>query len=345
VRPSTIVYGEPQRHAEVYSIDASLIYYTTVVCILRRRGHCKSIMQRVSWDEFRLVKAIADTGSLAGAGELLGLNHSTIFRRLNALEEELGSRLFERSRTGYMPTPAGEEMVSLAARMSDDIVEFERRVAGRDVKPSGELRVTTNDSLVAHLATPIFGAFCHHYPEIKLDVMVDNRALNLSRRDADVAIRATSEPPETLVGRRIGTIAWSIYGNRASGQEATRNPLDLVDQPWIGFGDSIGNIGPSRWMMRAVPAGRIVYRLNTVLGLSQAIEAGLGIGFVPCFIGDNSPGLRRLLKAPMTFDTSLWMLTHPDLKNAARVRVFLDFVGRELMKYKALIEGAAPSAD
>jgi DNA-binding transcriptional LysR family regulator len=299
-------------------------------------------MQHVSWDEFRLVKAIADTGSLAGAGEQLGLNHSTIFRRLNALEEDLGSRLFERSRTGYMPTPAGEEMIALASRMSDDIVEFERRVAGRDVKPSGELRVTTNDSLVAHLATPIFGAFCRHYPEIKLDVMVDNRALNLSRRDADVALRATSEPPETLVGRRIGTIAWSIYGSRNSEQLQASNPLDLTDRPWIGFGDSIANIGPARWMLRAVPASRVVYRLNTVLGLSQAIEADLGIGFVPCFIGDSNPQLKRLLKVPMTFDSSLWMLTHPDLKNAARVRVFLDFVGKELMRHKPLLEGVAP---
>jgi DNA-binding transcriptional LysR family regulator len=98
-------------------------------------------MQNISWDEFRLVKAIAETGSLAGAGDVLALNHSTVFRRLNALEHELGSRLFERARTGYVPTPAGEEMVMLATRMFDDITDFERRVAGRDVKPSGDAAV------------------------------------------------------------------------------------------------------------------------------------------------------------------------------------------------------------
>jgi DNA-binding transcriptional LysR family regulator len=185
-------------------------------------------MQNISWDEFRLVKAIAETGSLAGAGDVLALNHSTVFRRLNGLEQELGSRLFERARTGYVPTPAGEEMVTLATRMFDDITEFERRVAGRDVKPSGELRVTTNDSLVAHLATPLFGAFCRQYPEIKLDVVIDNRALNLSRRDADVAIRATAEPPETLVGRRIASIAWAVYGSKGCGIETTDDPaLDV----------------------------------------------------------------------------------------------------------------------
>jgi DNA-binding transcriptional LysR family regulator len=121
--------------------------------------------------------------------------------------------------------------VSLATRMFEDITEFERRVAGRDVKPSGELRVTTNDSLVAHLATPMFGAFCKQFPEIKLDVVIDNRALNLSRRDADVAIRATAEPPETLVGRRIASIAWSVYGSPSRPGSASATPSAISARP------------------------------------------------------------------------------------------------------------------
>jgi DNA-binding transcriptional LysR family regulator len=298
-------------------------------------------MQNISWDEFRLVKAIADTGSLAGAGDVLSLNHSTVFRRLNALEQDLGSRLFERSRTGYVPTPAGEEMVALASRMFDEVIEFERRVSGRDVKPSGELRVTTNDSFVAHLATPLFSAFCKLYPEIRLDVVVENRALNLSKRDADVAIRATAEPPETLVGRRIAAIAWCVYGAVDMPFSATDDPQDLGGECWIGFGDALSAIGPARWLARAAPQAKIIYRLNTILGLSQAVEAKVGVGVVPCFIGDRVPGLKRLLKSPLVFDTSLWLLTHPDLKNSARVRAFVDFMGRELMKHKALIEGHA----
>ncbi len=296
-------------------------------------------MQNISWDEFRLVKAIADTGSLAGAGDVLSLNHSTVFRRLNALEQTLGSRLFERSRTGYVPTPAGEEMVALASRMFDEVIEFERRVSGRDVKPSGELRVTTNDSFVAHLTTPIFSAFCKLYPEIRLDVVIDNRALNLSKRDADVAIRATAEPPETLVGRRIATIAWCLYGSEELNLTPSDDPQDFANECWIGFGDSISAIGPARWMARAAPHARISYRLNTILGLSQAVQSKVGIGIVPCFIGDRTPGMKRLLKSPLLFDSALWLLTHPDLRNSARVRAFIDFVGRELMKHKGLIEG------
>jgi DNA-binding transcriptional LysR family regulator len=300
-------------------------------------------MQNISWDEFRLVKAIADTGSLAGAGDVLSLNHSTVFRRLNALEQDLGSRLFERSRTGYMPTPAGEEMVALANRMFDEVIEFERRVSGRDVKPSGELRVTTNDAFVAHLTTPLFSSFCKMYSDIRLDVVVENRALNLSKRDADVAIRATAEPPETLVGRRIAAIAWCIYGSESLDLTPSDDPQDFADQCWIGFGDAISGIGPARWLARAVPQAKLSYRLNTILGLSQATEAKVGIGVVPCFIGDRIPGLKRLLKSPLVFNESLWLLTHPDLKNSARVRAFIEFMGKELMKQKALIEGQSPA--
>ena len=142
----------------------------------------------VSWDEFRLVKAIADSRSLVGAAEALGLNHSTVFRRLGALEDAMGTRLFERSRLGYAPTAAGEEMIALAGRMAQDIIEFERTVAGRDVKPAGELRITTNDTFLAHFVAPVLASFGVAYPDIRLDVIVANTTLNLSKRDADVAI-------------------------------------------------------------------------------------------------------------------------------------------------------------
>jgi DNA-binding transcriptional LysR family regulator len=295
-------------------------------------------MEAISWDEFRLVKAIAETKSLGGAAEALSLNHSTVFRRLNALESAIGSRLFERSRTGYAPTPAGEEMVLLAARMAEDVTDFERKVAGRDLKPSGELRVTTNDSLVAHLLTPLFGAFCRSCPDIRLDVVIDNRALNLSKRDADVAIRATSQPPETLVGRRIAEIGWTVYG-RPEIASTVDDPLDLADQSWVGFGESIAQLGPARWMATEMPQARVVYRLNTVLGLAQAVESGIGVGMLPCFIGDRTAGLIRLAPKAMQFGGALWLLTHPDMKASARVRAFLDFMGRELTRHRGLLEG------
>src|SRR5215210_673099 len=174
----------------------------------------------LSWDDFRYVKAIADTRSLGGAAEALAVNHSTVFRRLAQIEKGLGSRLFERSRGGYALTPCGEEMVRLAERMGEDIITFERQVTGHDLRPSGELRVTTNDTALVHLMTDVFADFRRAYPEIVLDVVVANQALNLSKRDADVAVRATDRPPDALIGRRAASIAWAVFGAGTKAAEA-----------------------------------------------------------------------------------------------------------------------------
>ena len=163
-------------------------------------------VRMLSWDDFRYVKAIAEARSLAGAGEHLGVNHSTVFRRLGQIEQHLGSRLFERGRAGYALTPCGTEMVDLADRMFQEIVGFERRVTGHDLRPSGELRITASDVLLRHLLSAVFVAFRRVYPEIILDIVVSNQRLNLTKRDADVAVRAAYQSPEPLAGAKVARI-------------------------------------------------------------------------------------------------------------------------------------------
>ena len=230
-------------------------------------------MAEIAWDEFRLVRAIAEARSLAGAADVLGINHSTVFRRLGALEKAMGARLFERSRTGYAPTAAGEKMVDLANRIADEIVDLERKITGQDLRPSGDLRVTTNDTLLVHLLSEVFVGFRRSYPEINLDIVVGNEPLNLSKRDADIAVRATERPPESLIGRRLAGIRWAIFA--ANGQ-APKNfsAADARRYDWIGLSDGIGGPKPTRWLIENAGADRVVYRLNTVLGLAEAVAAG-----------------------------------------------------------------------
>ncbi|WP_158816546.1 LysR family transcriptional regulator [Methylocapsa sp. S129] len=292
----------------------------------------------LSWDEFRLVKAIADTRSLVGAAEALGLNHSTIFRRLGSVEKALGARLFERSRSGYQPTAAGEEMVALATGMSDQVVEFERRVAGRDVKPSGELRITTVDSMAVYLLPPILTRFRQLNPGVHLDVILASHALNLSRRDADVAIRATNEPQETLVGRRIGAIRWAIYSSPKLALEYGAKTVE--EAPWVAFGDNLGSPIGRRWTERNISQRRQVFRVNSVLSMAETIAAGAGAGVLPCFIGNSRADLTRIGAPIEELDVGLWILTHPDLRHSARVRAFTEHVGGELVKLRKALEGA-----
>lgn len=289
-----------------------------------------------TWDDYRYVQAVAEAKSLAGAADILGVNHSTVFRRINAIEETLGARIFERGRGGYALTPAGEEMVALAVRMNQEITTFERRIAGRDIKPSGELRITINDTAMAFLMAPVFASFLKACPDIRLDIIVTNAALNLSKRDADIAIRATRSPPENLVGRRVSTTAWAVYGPHSL---RNRDLTDLFSERWVGLGENLASIMPSRWLNDHVAPERVVLRINTVLGLAEAIDAGIGIGILPCFIGDGMSNLAQLSETLVDSTSSLWLLTHPDLRQSARVRAFMDHAWEALTRRRPQLEG------
>ena len=296
--------------------------------------------KNLSWDDFRLIKAIADVRSLPAAAALLGINHSTVFRRLGQIEEALGAKLFERHRSGYTLTTPGEEMVALAQRVDDDITAFTRKMAGREIAPAGELRVTTNDSLLIHLLTPLFGKFRKMHPNMRLDVVLANQELNLSKRDADVAIRATDTPPENLVGRRAATIAWALYARTDDFPDPESiDPESLYERDWVSLGENLAMLKAVRFVHEHVPRERIGYKVNTVLGLAEAVERGLGIGHLPCFIGDARPELVRLGPLNPDFTAGLWLLTHPDLRQSPRVRVFLDFLAAEIAKERRRIEG------
>lgn len=331
-------------------------------------------LSALSWDDLRVVAAVAEAGSLPAAAGRLGLDHSTVFRRLGRIEQALGLVLFERRREGYAATPAGEEVVALARRLDEDVTAVTRRLAGRAPTPSGEVRVTTADSLLVHLMTPLFARFRAQCPEVRLDVVVANQSLNLSKRDADVAIRAGDDPPATLVGRRVARIAWALYGRRdglgagagpaagmareadlrdglagggaavpraASDGDDTPGNDDTVamDRPWVALGDDLSAMKVARFPAETVPPRRVVYRTNSVLALAEAVEAGIGIGHLPCFVGDVRPDLVRLAPPEPRFSADLWLLTHPDLRKAARVRALLDFLAEEIARHRPLIEG------
>lgn len=299
----------------------------------------------LTWDDFRLVKAIADAHGLQGAAAALGMAHSTAFRRLGQIEDALGCVLFERHRSGYAATAAGEEMATLGAGFDESVTAFLRKAAGQELTPSGELRVTTNDVFLIELLTPMFARFRDAYPDIRLEVVVANQALNLSRRDADVAIRATDRPPETLHGRRVARIGWALYGRAdALASPPPRDMDGLVDSHWVSLSEEFATLGPVRFVADRIAPERIVYRVNTVMGLAEAIEAGIGIGYLPCFVGECRPSLTRLAAVDETFGDDLWLLVHPDLRRSPRVRAFLDVMATDLAKHRAFLEGSSSPA-
>jgi len=296
----------------------------------------------LSWDDFRFVKAIAYAGSLRKAAQSLGVNASTVFRRLVQIEHQLGCRLFDHSRYGYALTSCGEDMARLAKRLDDDIIAFERRMTGRDLRPSGELRVTTSDMVLLHLLTDVLVGFRRAYPDIAVDVVVSNTLLNLSKRDADVAVRATYRAPGSLSGRCIGRIAWAVFGPSS----LVGKPFDLVTDParhtWVAFADYSALARTSKWLRdHAVDGRRIIYKVNTLLGLAEAVAGEVGLALLPCYIGNTVPGLVRLCEPLPDLEGELWLLAHPDLMSTARVSAFLDFCAAEMGERRGVLEGAA----
>jgi DNA-binding transcriptional LysR family regulator len=231
-------------------------------------------------------------------------------------------------------------MVRLAERMGEDIVAFERQVTGHDLRPSGELRVTTNDTALVHLMTEIFSGFRKAYPEIVLDVVVSNQALNLSKRDADVAVRATDRPPDALIGRRAASIGWAVFAAAQNAPKSFDIATDARKVDWVGFGDNLAGLRAAKWLKEHA-GERVIYRINTVLGLGEAVAAGIGVGLLPCFIGAATPGLTRLSEPITDFADAIWLLTHADLRQTARVRAFMDFAASELTKRRKVLEGMA----
>lgn len=211
--------------------------------------------RQLFWDDFRLILAVAEAGTLSGAGRRLGLSHATVFRHLGGIEGRLGVKLFDRARTGYTPTLAGEEVAAAARRIETEVLEVERRVVGQDLRPSGTLRVTTTDSLLFGLLSPILAEFRKAYRDISLEIAVSNELFSLPKREADVAIRPSLAPPETLVGRNVGTIAQAIYGRRDVIPK-NEGDLDIHAAEWVGPDERAGQMDCRPGLERKLPIPR-----------------------------------------------------------------------------------------
>ncbi|WP_417427251.1 LysR family transcriptional regulator [Hoeflea sp.] len=275
-----------------------------------------------NWDDLRVFLAVAREGSLSGAARNLGVNHSTVFRRIAGFEETLGVRLFERLPTGYALTVAGEETLGIVERIEADVTTLDRMVTGQDLRLSGTVRITATDMLAFWLLPGHLRRFRSEYPGIELEIIVGNEALNLSRRETDIALRIGNSPPETLVGRRVGTLEFAIYG--APDHCAAHPGADLAQQDWIGFDNAHAPL--IRQFEKFLPGMRPAVRSNSVACAVRLAKAGLGLALLPCAIADLKPDLIRIADLPETFGLDLWLLTHEDLRHTARIRAVMDFL-------------------
>jgi DNA-binding transcriptional LysR family regulator len=303
----------------------------------------------MDWDDFRLVLAVAEGGSLMAAARRLAVVQSTAFRRLNALEKRLGVRLFERLAGGYVPSAAGRRVIAAAERMREAADEAARAVTGLDARLSGTVRVTAADSVGHALLVAPVARFLAAHPSLAVEVAIENRILALTRREADVALRAQRVTEPELVGRRLSGIAWTVYAARAYAARAyaarhgtPRVSAEFARHRLIGWDEASASSPALAWLERAAGGKAPVYRANSIVNQLRAAEAGIGLALLPCFLGDPSPALARAMPPPAELARELWIATHRDLRRTARVRAFMEFVGAAIIRDRALLEGKRP---
>jgi DNA-binding transcriptional LysR family regulator len=300
------------------------------------------------WNDLRYVLSVARHGTLAAAARELGVNHSTVFRRIAAFEKALGSRLFDRLATGYSPTAAGEELLPRARRIEEEMSLLQGRMSCHDHQLCGNVRVTTSETLAMAVLTPLLGGFHRAYPGIRIDALIDNRFLSLARGEADVALRPKRPKENDLVGRQVGRIAWSIYGAPAylAERPRPRRAEELGEHAFVGSDERLGQMEAARWLEEIAPQARVLYRSNSLINQMAAAQAGIGLVALPCVIADGAPGLVRLLPPIAAIEAELWLITHGELRHTARIRALMDYAAEWIAGVRRQLEGLAlaPSA-
>ena len=279
----------------------------------------------MNWDDLHLALAISRGGTLTAAARELGVVRTTVGRRLETLEENLGVRLFDRTEDGFAPTAAGQDLVDVAVGVESEIVAVQARVSGLDAKLYGSLRVSIVD-FAFQAYSDVFGSFVKRYPGIELTVCANYDAVSLRRHEADVAMRLVGRPPEDLDGVRLCPVEFGIYLHRDLIDADA--PIDLNSVPWLRTDVRKPDPSTEAWMARNAPKARTSMRFDSYPVLRTAVSSGIGAHMLTCMDGDADKNLVRIVPDHgATID--LWALTLPEMRTNSRVRAFLDHVTNE----------------
>ena len=290
-----------------------------------------------NWDDLRIFLSLARGGTLTTAAKNLGVSHPTVARRVQALEQQIGARLFDRLPDRFVPTAAGEELLADTEAMEKAALSINRRSAGLSDTVSGVVRLSAGEAMAALLA--------RHLPElrksldrIEFELTASHTLANLSRREADLLIREQVPGLGDIVARKLGRVAYAVYGHRglAAGKPST---AALKAMPWIGFDDDHSYMPGQAWLRELLDGAKPAVRGNNWLVLREAARAGAGFAVLPCHLGDADGSLRRVGGVIPEVFADQWLLVHRDLRALPRVRAVMDAVVTLFQRERPLLEG------
>jgi len=273
---------------------------------------------KLSASDLELVLALVRAGTLAEAGERLTLDASTVFRAIQRIERGLGVRLFERSRTGYQPLELALALATHAEQVEAELESARSKTQSRPEDVSGTVRITTTDTILHGLVAPALKPLSALHPRLVYELHTGNELANLTRRDTDIAVRATKRPPPHLVGKHVGIIKVALFAARQSGWHSL-DEAKADQAAWIAPDDALPEHPSVLWRKRHLPKVTPTYRVNSILTVMELVSLNLGVGILPLFLADGHPDLVQLTQELQECRTELWLLTHPESRHLRRV--------------------------
>lgn len=287
----------------------------------------KSAQPRVDWGNLQYVLAVVRCKSIAAAAQSLGVNRTTVLRRINRLEQSLDFQLFDRRGSQYLLAPGAEHLLRGAQEVEKTVDDLHRQILGKEIQLEGTIIVTTTDSILVSTLSPHIASFRKKHPHIRVDMVIANHQLSLSRRDADIAVRPGLEVPPHLSGKLLGPMHFGLYVTRKLRQRHGED--DFQGYPWLSVESPLLESPPGRWLVENIDDSKIVCRTNSFVALRSLAETSLGITVLPTALGRQSRKLQQIFPEHPQITNNLWVVTHPDLLRSSRVHAFIDHLARE----------------
>ncbi len=278
--------------------------------------------KQFDWDDLRYILKVAESGSIGAAAQALGVNRTTVLRRINQFEKKLEYQLFDRRGSGYQLAPGAEKMLAAALDVEKTIDDLQRQILGKTIELQGNLRVTTTDAILMGTVAPHLESFRHRHPQITLEMVVSNHQLSLTQGDADVAIRPGMQVPENLVATKLGIINFGIFGGHSYLKQRASSKIE--DHRWLGVVNPLLRSPPGEWISANISEKLICLKADSFVALRIAAESDMGLAVLPANLGVQSEKLEQVFAGQPGISNFLWIVTHPDLARSARVHAFTE---------------------
>ncbi len=304
----------------------------------------------MEWDHLRFFLAVARSGSLTGATQTLRTSPSTVARRVELLEQALGVTLFTHHQTGYQLTAEGQTIFHHAESVEEAVLSLERNATQQISNVGGLVRLATAENMANFFVIPALSQLTERYPQVTVEIVTGIHSINLTRRDADIALRMARPQRGKVVARKLAVLGYALYGSASYVQKRASARAGTVSAPspdrnayaadaLIAFAEEYAHLPAAQWIDDALAGRRPALITSSLYNQVAAARAGLGLALLPCFLGDRDEALERVSPRIDEVTQDIWLVFHQDLRSAARVRVVADFLSDLVHNHAALLRG------